>query len=205
MKILTYPNGPFMVNSYLLEHDSGDSIIIDPGGELEEMKQYIAENHLKPLAVIATHGHIDHVAGVKNFKETYSIPFYINSKEQQVMETLPAQARMFGVSGISLPKIDENLPGQETFELGPFSFTCLSTPGHSPGSISLYIDNVVFSGDALFNLSIGRTDLPGGDYLQLITAIKEKLFTLPGDTHVLSGHGPETTIEYEIKRNPFLQ
>jgi hydroxyacylglutathione hydrolase len=202
--VKTFPNGPFMVNTYLLYNDR-NCIIIDPGSQLEELKDYILSEVLTVQAIIATHGHIDHVAGAKPLKNEYNVPFYINEKENPVLQTLPMQAQLFGVSGASLPEVDENLPEEGDITIGDFTFTCLFTPGHSPGSISLLYKDFLFSGDALFNLSIGRTDLIGGNYEDLIQSIRMRLLTLPDETYVLSGHGPETSIGYEKKNNPFLQ
>lgn len=121
-----------------------------------------------------------------------------------MLESIETQARMFGVPDPGIPRIDHYLPDSGSVQAAGMSFTLLHTPGHSPGSMSLYAENVVFSGDALFNMSIGRTDLPGGDYQMLISAIQNKLFTLPDDTTVMCGHGPETRIGFEKRMNPFF-
>jgi hydroxyacylglutathione hydrolase len=206
MKIFTYENGPFMVNSYLVVNEAiSKGFVIDPGNDLYNMITDIEKEKISIEAVICTHGHIDHVAGVSEIKEKYNVPFYINEKDKDLIDSLPVYSRMFGVPVPVTPVIDKFLPDSGEIEIAGIKLKLLYTPGHSPGSISFYTNNIVFSGDALFNMSIGRTDLPGGDYGQLITSIKSNLLTLPDETRVLSGHGPESTIGYEKKVNPFLR
>lgn len=205
MNVLVFENGPFMVNSYLvINENSNQAFILDPGSDIDPLITKIKKDNVSIGAIVCTHAHIDHIAGAGFLQDMFSAPVYLNDLEKEWVTTLPVQARMFGVPSPKIPRIDRNLPASGTIELGGITFTLLHTPGHSPGSISLYADGIVFSGDALFNMSIGRTDLPGGDYQTLIAAIREKLFTLPGDTRVFSGHGPDTTIEQEKRINPFF-
>jgi len=205
MKITVYENGPFMVNTYLVENEElNTSIVIDPGYDIAGLIDEIKTKRSRLAAVVCTHGHIDHISGVAAFTGEFNVPFYINELERGLLERAPTHARMFGVPDPGVPLEFENLQASGELALGGMTFTLLHTPGHSPGSISLYGDNAVFSGDALFNMSIGRTDLPGGDYSLLIGSIKEKIFSLPGDTVVLPGHGPSTTVEAEKSMNPFF-
>src|SRR4030042_1690376 len=205
MNIVMFENGPFMVNTYLVINEkTNESFILDPGSELEPLINRIKKEKLDISAIVCTHAHIDHVAGAKLVQDRFSAPLYLNEQGKEGVRALPAQARMFGVPDPGVPTIDRNLPESGTVEIAGITFTLLHTPGHSPGSISLYDGNTVFCGDALFNMSIGRTDLPGGDYQTLIRSIPEKLFTLPGDTRGLCGHGPETTIDFEKRMNPFF-
>ncbi|PKL39144.1 MAG: MBL fold metallo-hydrolase [Spirochaetae bacterium HGW-Spirochaetae-1] len=205
MEILIYENGPFMVNSYLvINKETSACFILDPGFEVNPLLEKIRSDKLNLEAIIATHGHIDHVEGVNAIKKKYPVPFMVNELDKPLLETIPVQARMFGVPDPGVPVPDANLPTEGNITVAGLTLELLYTPGHSRGSVSIQIDSVVFSGDALFNFSIGRTDLPGGDYVELISSIKEKLFTLPDDIRVLPGHGPETTIGREKTMNPFF-
>jgi len=206
MKIYVFENGPFMVNTYLIMADDSDiGIILDPGSHIQPLIDEVKKKNFKIAAVVGTHAHIDHIAGVNSVKKEFDVPFYLNSLENEMLDLLEVQARMFGVPNPGNVKVDENLPLDGGISLAGIDFTLFHTPGHSPGSISLYAYDAVFSGDALFQFSIGRTDLPGGDYETLITSIRQKLFTLPDSTKVFSGHGPETSIGFEKKMNPFLK
>lgn len=205
MKIMMYENGPFMVNTYLVVNEANnEGIVLDPGSGLHTLMTQIEKDAITIRAIICTHAHIDHIAGAKLVQDSYSAPLYLNKLEEGLLHSIQTQARMFGVPDPGMPRVDHNLPETGSLEIAGMSFTLLHTPGHSPGSISLYAEDVVFSGDALFNMSIGRTDLPGGDYQVLISAIQDKLFTLPDETAILCGHGPETRIGFEKRMNPFF-
>lgn len=206
MKTYIYENGPFMVNSYLvLTDDEKGGFILDPGSDIDPLIQEIKNRGITIDAVVATHSHIDHIAGVNLCKNAFNAPFYINDQELEMMDAISVQSRMFGVADPGKIECEHNLPADGEIQIGGLKIKLLHTPGHSPGSISLLIDDTIFSGDALFQMSIGRTDLPGGDYNTLINAINEKLMILPDETRVLSGHGPETSIGFEKKMNPFLK
>ena len=203
MEISTLANGPFMVNSYLVVN-KGKAFIIDPGSGIRPILAKIESDKLELEAIIATHGHIDHIDGVNTVKQKYNVPLYVNSMDMELIETVQMQARMFGVPDPGKITPDRELPAGGDIEVAGLKLGLFHTPGHSQGSISILIDNVLFSGDTLFNFSIGRTDLPGGNYATLINSIKSKILILPDDTRVLSGHGPETTVGTEKKMNPFL-
>jgi len=203
MEIFTLANGPFMVNSYLVVNKD-KAIIIDPGSGVKSLLKKIESENLKLVAIIATHGHIDHVEGVNIIKSQFDAPFYVNSMDMDLIETVEIQARMFGVRNPGKIIPDRDLPLHGNIEIADLNLELLHTPGHSRGSVSIKIDDVIFSGDTLFNFSIGRTDLPGGDYEELINSIKTKIFTFPDSTRILSGHGPETTVGRERKMNPFF-
>ena len=206
MEILMLPNGPFMVNSYLvINKESGKGFIIDPGNDIQPLFEKIENDNIIIDGVVATHGHIDHIEGVSIVKDKFDVPFYINELDRELIDTMPMHARMFGISEPGELSFDRNLPSTGEIEIAGFMLTLLHTPGHSRGSVSIKINEVVFSGDSLFNFSIGRTDLPGGDYRELISSIREKLFVLPDETKVLSGHGPQTTIGAEKRMNPFFE
>ena len=203
MEIFTLANGPFMVNTYLVVNGSR-AFIIDPGSNIKPVLVKIESEKLELEAVIATHGHIDHIDGVNAVKKMFKVPFYVNDMDTELIQTVRMQARMFGVPDPGDISSDRNLPSSGEIEIAGLKLGLMHTPGHSKGSVSIMIEDVIFSGDTLFNFSIGRTDLPGGDYEELITSIKSKILVMHDSTRVLSGHGPETTVGREKKMNPFL-
>jgi hydroxyacylglutathione hydrolase len=205
MKIKTISVGPFEMNCYVVSEDNyPECLIIDPGDEPDKIIVTIEKAGLNPVKIINTHNHIDHARRVSDIQKHFKIPFYICENDQPLLETLREQAMLFGLDASELPQIEGYLKDGDTFKLVEKTFKILHTPGHSPGSISIFTEGHVFVGDVLFKDSIGRTDLYGGDYNVLIRSIREKLLVLPGDTIVYSGHGPATTIGREKKMNPFL-
>ncbi|HOP64427.1 MAG TPA: MBL fold metallo-hydrolase [Spirochaetota bacterium] len=203
MEIFTLANGPFMVNSYLVVNGK-KAFIIDPGSGINPILVKIESEKLELEAIVATHGHIDHIDGVNTVKKKFKVPFYVNDMDTELIQTVQMQARMFGVPDPGEIIADRNLPSSGDIEIAGMKLGLVHTPGHSKGSVSIIIDDVIFSGDTLFNFSIGRTDLPGGNYEELINSIRSKILILPDSTRVLSGHGPETTVGREKKMNPFL-
>ncbi|MDY6968329.1 MAG: MBL fold metallo-hydrolase [Spirochaetota bacterium] len=200
-----YENGPFFVNSYLIVNKvNNKALIIDPGSEVLPLFQKVEKEKLNVEAVLCTHGHLDHVVGVNGIQKRLNIPFYMNQKDAFLLDSIPTQARMFGVMEPEKPKIDYNLEEDSEITIADINIKLLYTPGHSPGSISFLIDDSVISGDTLFNFSIGRSDLGGGNHELLLKSIREKIFTLPDKTHVFPGHGPETTVAKEKEFNPFF-
>ncbi|WP_078545693.1 MBL fold metallo-hydrolase [Litchfieldia alkalitelluris] len=208
MKWQRIPLGPLQTNAYLLSNDKKECVIFDPGGDASRLQSLIQKQQLKPVAILLTHAHFDHIGAVDSIRAAYNIPVYVHEKEKNWLKDASLNGSQFFIpdGGVSVNEADHLITKEGTFTVGSFSFTLFHTPGHSPGSISFYVKEleVVFSGDALFEGSIGRTDLPGGNHQQLITSIHEKLLTLPEETIVLSGHGGETTIGAEMDYNPFL-
>lgn len=201
---------PFEENTYILYNEAKECAIIDPGmynsSEESALSAFISENQLKPLLLLNTHCHIDHILGNLYCVEKYKIPFYCHENELTVLDMGKATAAMYGLRYTESPRPDGLLTENQEIKLGSESLKALFTPGHSPGSLSFYseADAFVIAGDALFYQSIGRTDLPGGSHPTLIRSIRTQLLTLPEETEVYSGHGPSSTIGHEKAHNPFL-
>lgn len=212
LQLESFVFNPFAENTYVVYDDhTKECVIIDPGcsnaGEENELFGFIDSHRLKPLMVISTHGHIDHIIGNGAVKKRYGIPVAAHPNVKNDYAHAKQQATWFGLSSegdFDMP--DRDLEDGEVIKVGESTLEVISTPGHAIGSISLYaeIEGWVFTGDALFCRSIGRTDLPGGNYEQLRTNIIERLFRLPDDTEVYSGHGESTTIFDERRYNMFL-
>jgi len=200
----------FDENTYVLSDESKECILIDPGmnnaAEEKELTDYIEHAGLKPVQIILTHGHIDHILGCQFARDHYHIPIAAHKDSSQFLKQAKVQASTFGIPFTGMPSIDIFLNEGEVVRFGNSELKVLHTPGHADGSLSYYSkkDKFVLSGDVLFRQSIGRTDLPTGNYDLLKYNIWEKLFTLPDETVVYSGHGPETTIGSEKINNPFV-
>lgn len=202
---------PFQENTFLLYSASGDCIILDPGcyepEEKEELKRFINKNGLTPTAVWLTHTHIDHVLGLRFCVETWQIPFWIHHLEIPQLNAVEVYASNYGfydyrsAEGVRLFDMENELV------MGGEQFRILFVPGHAPGHVAFYHKKSaqVWAGDVLFRQSIGRTDLPGGNFDQLEKSIQNQLYTLPAETVVFPGHGPSTTIGFEKKNNPFVK
>jgi len=206
MRVICKPVGPFEMNCYIIYSDTtGECILIDPADDLEEIAEILEDSGLKPVAIFNTHNHIDHLCHVSKIQKQYDLPFYICEKDLPVFNSLEDQGMLFGLKVSDPPEVTQYVNDGEIFELIGEKFSILHTPGHSPGSICLHFHGHVFVGDVLFQDSIGRTDLLGGNYKQLLESIEVKLLTLPGETVVYPGHGPSTTIGREREYNPFFK
>jgi hydroxyacylglutathione hydrolase len=200
--------GMFASNCFIVgSEDTKDGMIIDPGADAKAILSAVESLGLSIVTIVATHSHIDHVGALRQVKDATGADYAVH--EADVKGAAPAVfGRMVGAvmgGGFkSAPKPDRLLSDGDVIQVGDLRFTVLHTPGHTPGGISLLGGGVVFSGDTLFNLGIGRTDMHGGDYATLMQSIVTKLMTLPDETVVYPGHGPSTTIGTERKRNPFL-
>lgn len=199
--------GPFASNCYIVGSEAtSEGLIIDPGAEPETILEAVRTLGLDIKLIVATHAHIDHIAALRPVKEATAAPFAIHEAEADG-GLMQAFSRMLGAvttgSFKPPPEPDRLLKDGDTIEVGDLSFTVIHTPGHSPGGIALYGHGVVFSGDTLFNFGIGRFDLPGCSYQQLMDSLN-RLMALPDETIVLPGHGPKTTIATERSYNPFL-
>jgi hydroxyacylglutathione hydrolase len=208
MKWNQLPLGPLQTNCYILSNNDGECIIFDPGEEAATLIQYIRTKKLKPLAILLTHAHFDHIGALDDIRDFFKIPAYVHEKEAKWLldPALNGSQLFMGTDPVRLRPADKIIAAEEELVIGTFSFKLLKTPGHSPGSVSFYVaeQGLIFSGDVLFKDSIGRTDLPGGNHNELMKSIHEQLLTLPEDTIVLSGHGPVTTLLDELESNPFL-
>jgi len=202
---------PVQENTYVLYNDENECCIIDPGcyfkEEKDELRDFIEKARLKPVLLLNTHCHLDHVFGNKFVHDTWNLLLHIHPKEKLVLDYAPA-------SGLMWQMPVDNYKGElifikegETIRLGVDELKILFTPGHSPGSVCFYDekDGFVIGGDVLFNGSIGRTDLPGADFNTLYNSIQTQLYTLPDETKVYPGHGPMTTVGFEKVNNPFVK
>ena len=201
--------GPFASNCYIVGSEATkEGMIIDPGAEAELILDNVRQLGLSIKLIVATHAHMDHVAALREVKEATGAEFAMHEAEANG-GTGQSMTRMLGMlmpgSSEPPPAPERLLRDGDLIEIGDLSFSVIHTPGHSPGGISLYGQGVLFSGDTLFNFGIGRTDFPGCSYEELMDSIHNKLVTLPDETIVLPGHGPQTTIGAERKYNPFLR
>lgn len=195
------------------DQEGGEAIVIDPGDEIERILEVLRRHRLKLTLIAITHAHIDHIGGARKLKEATGAPVYMHEGDLWLARALPQQALMIGLPGLPETAVLEALDGLlkegDVLRVGPASGSVLHTPGHTGGSVSLYFPDAggkkLFAGDTLFQDSIGRTDLPGGDTAQIFRSLQTKLLALDDDTVVFPGHGPLTTIGRERAENPFLQ
>jgi hydroxyacylglutathione hydrolase len=201
------PVGPLACNcSVFGDEQSREAIVVDPGDNIDEILQIVARHGLKVKAIVITHAHIDHIGGAQKMKQATSAPVYMNLNDTELQKMLDVQAAWLGMRPAEAVEIDCPARDGDVLLMGTAGFHVLHTPGHTQGSISLWIpsENKVIAGDTLFRDSIGRTDLPGGDGNQIIRSIHDKLLPLPEEAVVIPGHGPNTTIGREKRFNPFL-
>lgn len=210
IRVKKFVVNPLQENSYIISDETGECIFIDPGfyyeEEHDEIKEYISENNLKPVKITNTHCHFDHIMGVEFVRNEFKIPFHAHADDKFWTEKAIDQAQMFGFEMKPVKPIDKYFQEGEKKKFGNSELEIIHIPGHSPGHVVFYNskNNFLIAGDVLFHGSIGRTDLPGGDYQTLISNIKNKLFKLPEETTVYCGHGPETKLGFEKTTNPFL-
>jgi glyoxylase-like metal-dependent hydrolase (beta-lactamase superfamily II) len=207
LKIEPIVNGPFQENCFLVwDEQKKTGIIVDPGDEAARIARTASFLELEVTGIFNTHGHLDHAGGVAELKRELEIPFALHPADAFMLETMPDQARMFGLPPMEVPTVDRELAADDTFQVGDHEGKVLHTPGHTPGGVCFLFaeEQIVVVGDTLFAGSIGRTDLPGGSFQQLMESIKTQLMTLDDSFEVLCGHGPPTTIGTERKYNPFV-
>jgi hydroxyacylglutathione hydrolase len=189
------------------DEQTREAIVVDPGDEIDKITEVLDRHQLKVKAIVITHAHIDHIAGAHKLRELTGAPVYMNERDHELLKMLDVQAAWIGVAPPPVTQIDHVAADGMVLDLGPAAFHVIHTPGHTQGSISLWIpqQNKLIAGDTLFRDSIGRTDLPGGNGRQILASIKTRLLDLPEETVVIPGHGANTTIGREKERNPFLR
>lgn len=210
MKIATLTFNPIQENTYVVWDESMECIVIDAGNSNERenaaLDNFIAQHGLKPVMAVNTHGHFDHTLGVEHLRQTYGIPFALSRKDQFLLDGAEVGGTVYGVKIGAMPTIDLDLDTTPEVRFGTTVLRVIPVPGHTPGHVAIYDaqSKVVFTGDTLFRESIGRTDLPGGDYSWIMRSILDNLLPLGDEVKVYPGHGPETTIGHESIYNPFI-
>jgi glyoxylase-like metal-dependent hydrolase (beta-lactamase superfamily II) len=190
----------------LVDEESREAVVIDPGDEPERVLRALESARARAVALLHTHAHFDHIGATRAVSEATGAPILLHPDDRPLYDALPDQAAIFGLTAGAPKSVDAPLGDGEDVRFGRFSLRAIHTPGHTPGSTCFGLSGgagILFSGDTLFRRSIGRTDLWGGDTDAILASIRGKLFRLPGDTAVVCGHGPDTTIEEEKRLNPF--
>lgn len=209
IKVHSFEFNPFQENTYVVSDETKEALVIDPGcyerEEKQELDEFISATDLKVKYLLNTHCHIDHVLGNDHVKEKYKVPFFIHKNDEPVLKAVKSYASNYGFARYKEQLPDGFLNEGDALAWGKSEFKILFLPGHAPGHIGFYnaSQKILISGDVLFQHSIGRTDLPGGDFNTLINSIRQKLFVLPDDVVVYCGHGRETTIGEEKMNNPY--
>jgi glyoxylase-like metal-dependent hydrolase (beta-lactamase superfamily II) len=199
--------GPLQCNCSIFgDEQSREALVVDPGDDIDQILAIIRRHQLKVTAILITHAHIDHIGGAQKLKQATGAPVYMNANDLELKKMLGIQASWLGMPEPEQPEIDVPIKEGDRLIVGPAEFHVLHTPGHTQGSVSLWIpsEGKLVAGDTLFRDSIGRTDLPGGDGHQILRSIRDKLLPLPPETIVIPGHGENTTIGRERQFNPFL-
>jgi len=209
LSVQTFTFNPFEENTYVLYDETGEAVIVDPGCsnrlEERELADWMVSQGLRPRLILLTHSHIDHILGAWFVKDKYRIPLCIHRKDEETLRSGKIVAAMYGIKNYTEVEADQYVSEVQIIHFGNQEISVLFLPGHAPGHVGYYHagQKILLGGDVLFRSSIGRTDLPGGDFDTLIDSIHQKLFTLPDEVTVYPGHGPETTIGQEKVSNPF--
>ena len=209
IRIHTFSGGDFAENGYLVVcGENGPGFVVDPGAVASSMAQVVQDESISLDAVLLTHAHLDHVEGVPSIRKIApEAPVFLHGEDRGLYDAVEMQARAFNLPSVGpLPAPDQGMAHGDELVFGACRFQIRHAPGHSPGHVILYCEEegVAFVGDVVFLGSIGRADLPGGDYYQLMESIRGQILSLPDDTRLLTGHGPETTVGWERRTNPFL-
>jgi glyoxylase-like metal-dependent hydrolase (beta-lactamase superfamily II) len=210
MELHSLTLGPFQENTYILVNDDKECILIDPGcydsNDRERLKSFIESKDLKPVRLINTHCHIDHIFGWNFVYKTWGLKPEYTEKDQVLVDTATQHATMYGLNMDVLPEAGGYLPEEGILKWGDIELEILFCPGHAPGHICFYHKETktLVAGDVIFRLSIGRTDLPYCNHEDLLESIRTKIYTLPGDVEIYPGHGPKTRVDFEMQNNPFV-
>lgn len=210
IKIAVFAFNPFGENTYVVSDPTGECVIIDAGnysaGEDTALAKYIADGGLRPVMAINTHGHVDHILGVEYVKNTFNAPFALHGDDKFLVDSAPTHGQLYGFNVKSVPTVETDMKKMDYISFGHTTFQIIHTPGHTPGHICLYEpqSKSLFTGDTLFRESIGRTDLPGGDYSWIMKSILEKIIPLGNDVTIYPGHGSKSDIGHEVLYNPFI-
>ena len=211
MNIVKFTFNPIQENTYIVWDDTLECIVIDAGNcsaaEDSRLTDFITEHNLKPVMAVNTHGHFDHLLGVNYLKQTFEVQFALSSKDEYLRSMASASCAMFGLDlQVEVPQIDIDLDSVDSITFGDTTLKVIKTPGHTPGCVSLLEEKSgnLFTGDTLFNESIGRTDLPGGDYSAIMNSIVKKLLPLGDEVVFYPGHGEKSTIGHQSLYNPFI-
>lgn len=205
LEVLRLELGPFLANCFLMRRaGEREALVVDPGFEPERVEEALESWGGVPVAILLTHAHVDHVAGVEALVRAHSIPVYLHPADLPLYEASAQQAAAFGLSMRQPPPPDGHFAHGQRLSLAGVELEVRQAPGHSPGGVVLCTEGRAFVGDCVFAGSIGRTDLPGGDTVELLRSIREQILVLPGDTILHTGHGPDTTVAREASTNPFL-
>jgi glyoxylase-like metal-dependent hydrolase (beta-lactamase superfamily II) len=206
MLLRSFVTGPLETNAYLLaDREEGGAIVIDPGGDPAEILAFLAAERLTCRFIVNTHGHFDHISGNRALKAATGASLLVHGDDLPMLTEAVSHARLFLMRAENSPPPDRVLADQETVQVGAVTLRVLHTPGHSPGGITLVTPGAAFCGDLVFHGSVGRTDLPGGSERILLDSIRRHIATLPDDTVLYPGHGPETTVGLEKRQNPFFR
>jgi len=207
MEVKVFPGGGFGENTYLVWTATGaEAVVVDPGAGTPDLLDYLGSSGLVVKAILLTHAHLDHVEGVAALKRVTGAPVYLHPEARPHYDTVEFQAAAFGMELAPPPHPDLELTGGETLRFGSLVLQVLDAPGHAPGHVVFHLPDaeVAFVGDVIFSGSIGRTDLPGGDFRILMKTIRSTVLALPDQTRLYPGHGPDTTVGHERRYNPFL-
>jgi hydroxyacylglutathione hydrolase len=207
LDIKTFVGQGFAENAYLVRYSKNPAAVaIDPGADAAQMIETLKAERLNLEAILLTHAHLDHIEGVAALKRYANVPIHLHPDDQVFYDNAAVQARQFGMRVEQLPPVDLQLEHEQRLNIAGIDFEVRHVPGHCPGHVIFYVEpaGTAFVGDVVFQNSIGRTDLPGGDYQQLMHSIRDHVMTLPDETRLYSGHGPPTTVQQERKLNPFI-